>query len=187
MLWKDFREREDCEGCPLLESEICTGGYQCYGGEPIEPPCCTFDDDTDLDDWVKKYYDRLRRIEDAEDKQQKEAQKRKERAKKSADTRRAMRWYCRNEIQTLKRAQKALNAQIALENFASSWAEAVNFANEAFRYEERVQVNPSLSAEVERLKAEVETAKKAFDLKRKEFYSQRKKERLGKFEINEEV
>lgn len=52
MLWKDFKEKEDCYGCPLLEHEMCTGGYQCYGGEPIEPPCCNFDDDTDLDKWV---------------------------------------------------------------------------------------------------------------------------------------
>ena len=103
-------------------------------------------------------------------------QEKKERAKKAADTRRAMRWYCRDEIQTLKKARKALEAQRALESFASSFAEAINFANEMFRYEERVGVKPEVSAEVLRLEAEVESAKEAYDSKRKQFYAERKEE-----------
>lgn len=178
MLWKDFKEKEDCYGCPLLEYEMCTGGYQCYGGEPIEPPCCNFDDDTDLDKWVDDMFAQRRRREEVEDKRLKAELEKKDRAKKAADTRRAMHWYCWDEIQTLKKARKALEAQKALESLASSFAEAVNFANEMFRYEERMAVKPEVSAEVLRLEAEVEAAKKAYESKREEFYAERKKELL---------
>lgn len=176
MLWKYFKQQECCDGCPLLESGLCDGGIVCYGGEPIEPPCYDFDDDTDMDKWVDDMLAQRLRCEEAEEKRLKAEHEKKERAKKAADTRRAMRWYCRDEIYALKRARKALEAQRALEHFASSIAEAVNFANEAFCYKERVGVKPEVSAEVLRLEAEVELAKKAYDSKREQFYAERKKE-----------
>lgn len=178
MLWKDFKEKEDCYGCPLLEHEMCAGGIVCYGGEPIEPPCYNFDDATDLDKWVDDMFAQRRRCEEAENKRLKAEQEKKDRAKKAADTRRAMRWYCRDEIQALKKARKALEAQKALESLASSFAEAINFANEMFRYKERMAVNPEVSDEVLRLEAEVDVAKKAYDAKREEFYAKRKEELL---------
>ena len=174
MLWKDFKDKEECDGCPLLEYDFCPGGAVCYGGEPIEPPCYTFKDDTDLDKWVDDAFTQMR----IEDEQRKAELKKKERAKKAADTRRAMRWYCRDEIQALKKARKALEAQRALESFASSFAEAINFANEAFCYKERVGVKPEVSDEVLRLEAEVESAKEAYDSKREQFYAERKNELL---------
>ena len=178
MLWKYFKQQECCDGCPLLENELCSGGIVCYGGEPIEPPCCVFDDDTDMDKWVDDMLAQKLRREEAEDKRLKAEQEKKERAKKAADTRRAMRWYCRDEIQAMKKARKALEAQRALESFASSFAEAINFANEMFRYEERVGVKSEVSAEVLRLQAEVESAKEAYDSKRKQFYAEREEELL---------
>lgn len=176
MLWKYFKQQECCDGCPLLENELCPGGIVCYGGEPVEPPCYVFDDDTDMDKWVDDMLAQRLRREEAEEKRLKAEQEKKERAKKAADTRRAMRWYCRDEIQTLKKARKALEAQRALESFVSSFAEAINFANEMFRYEERVSVKSEVSAEVLRLEAEVESAKEAYDSKRKQFYAERKEE-----------
>lgn len=178
MLWKDFKQKECCDGCPLLENELCHGDIVCYGGEPIEPPCCNFDDNTDLDKWVDDMLVRRRRREEAEDKRLKAEQEKKDRAKKATDTRRAMHWYCRNEIQALKKARKALEAQRALESLASGVAEAINFANKMTRCEERMAVKPEISDEVLRLEAEVDAAKKAYDSKRKEFYAERKKELL---------
>lgn len=179
MLWKDFVEQEDCAGCPLLENEICPGRWRCYGGEPIEPPCCSFNDDTDLDEWVNQYFSRQRRYEESEDKRIQAERKKKEQAKKAAETRRDMRWYCMAEILALKQAQKALNRQKSVESLASSFAEAVNITNEMFRYEERVIVKPEISAEVQRLEADVDAAKKAYESKRKEFYAKRKKGGYG--------
>lgn len=174
MLWKEFSKKESCDGCPLLKNEICPGGMVCYGGAPIEPPCCCFEDDTDLDEWVSRYLEQQRAREDREDRLAREEAKKKERAKKSADTRRAIRWYCRDELYALNRAQKALQAQEAAERFVSSFAEAVNFTNKMFRYEEQVQVKPEISAEVKQLRAEVASAKERYDAKRKEFYAKRK-------------
>lgn len=175
MLWKDFAEHEDCAGCPLLENEICPGRWRCYGGEPIEPPCCSFNDDTDLDEWVNQYFSRQHRYEEAEEKRIQAERKKKERAEKAAETRRDMRWYCMAEILALKQAQKALNRQKSVESLVSGFAEAVNITNEMFRYEERVIVKPEISAEIQRLEADVDAAKKAYESKRKEFYAKRKK------------
>jgi len=170
MLWRDFREEEDCGNCPLLKHELCTGGFKCYGGESIEPPCCTFDDDTDLYEWVDNYYERMWIHEENGDKKRQEAKMRKERAKKAAETRREMRVYCANEILELKRAEKALRAQKLAEDFALSLVEAVNFTNAMFQYSERVTAQPQISAEVKRLESELVAAKEKYEAKRKEFY-----------------
>ena len=101
MLWKDFAEKESCDGCPLLENEICPGGWKCYGNEPIEPPCCSFADDTDLDIWVERFLIQQQKWEEREDRKIREERKKKERAEKAVETRREMRWYCRGEIREL--------------------------------------------------------------------------------------
>ncbi len=177
MLWKDFKEEESCDNCPLLKAEICTGGYQCYGGEPVEPPCCGFDDDTDLEEWVENHHAMELAYEDAEEKRIRKERQRKERAQKAADTRREMRDYCFSEILDLKRAQKALRAQKRLEDFLSGYAEAINFANEAFQYNQRVTTTPELSEKVKELEREVAAAQEKYDAKRKQFYAERKKTR----------
>lgn len=174
ILWKDFAEREDCEGCPLLENEICPGGYACYGGQPVEPPCCSFTDDTDLDQWVDDYFAYQRRREEAESRRLQAEKKKKERAKKAADTRRDLRRYCLEEIYALKRAEKALEAYKAAERLASSFAEAINVTNEMFRYTERVTVKPEILYEINCLEVEVASAKERYEAKRKEFYAKRK-------------
>lgn len=175
LLWKDFAAQESCDGCPLLEEEICPRGMTCYGGEPVEPPCTCFDDDTDLNQWVIDYYKRLNYYEELEDARIKEERKRKERAKKAADTRRKMQWYCWNEIHELKQAKQELKAQLNLENFVKTVAEAVNFANATFHCEERLTVKPQVSEKVKLLQERVDEAKAAFDAKRKQFYEEQKK------------
>lgn len=61
VLWKDLQNDKRCDNCPLLEEEVCSRGWTCYGGEPIEPPCCSFNDDTDFEKWVADYFDGLRK------------------------------------------------------------------------------------------------------------------------------
>lgn len=176
MLWKELAEEESCDNCPLLEAEICTGGFVCYGGDPIEPPCCCFNDDTDLDEWVDNYFKRQKKREEQEEKHREEENKKKERAKKSANTRHRLRIYCMEELLDLKQAKQALKAQLATERLAQSWAEVFNFANEMFRYEDRYCVKPEISESVKRLQEDVEKAEKAYQAKREEFYRKRKAE-----------
>ena len=170
LLWKDFAQEECCDDCPLLKAEICAGGFTCYGDQPIEPPCCSFDDDTDLYEWVRNYYDYQRRLEKQEDERIRKEKARKERAKKAAETKKALRSYCRDEIYALKRAENALKAQESAEHFAKSVAEAFNFANVVFGYEERYEVKPELSDSIKRLQEEVRIARENYEKKRIEFY-----------------
>lgn len=66
MLYSEFIEKElECCDCPLY-NDICPGGITSNGrGGLLEPPCCMFDDDTDMDEWVTEYYERQRRYEEA--------------------------------------------------------------------------------------------------------------------------
>lgn len=164
----------DCELCPLLKEKICPGGGTCYGGKPIEPPCCSMDEDTDLDQWIADYYDRQRQYEKyLEEKDRKEREK-KEKAKKAADTRRAMRTYCYSEIYALKQAKKSLKAQEAAERMAQTLANAFNMTNEMFRYEERFCIKPEISERVIAIRQRVEECEAAYKMKREEFYKKRK-------------
>lgn len=50
---KDVNEMGSCSICPAFLEEICCGGWKAsHTGEPIEPPCCGWDDDTNITDWV---------------------------------------------------------------------------------------------------------------------------------------
>ena len=174
LLWKDFAQEECCDDCPLLKSEICTGDFVCYGGQPIEPPCCSFNDDTDLNEFVREYYAQQKKREEQEEARAKKEKEKKERARKAAETKRALRAYCYQEIYALKQAEKALKAQENAESLGRSIAEAFNFANEMFRYEERFSVSPEISEKAKVLHDAVVKAKERYEAKRKEFYEKRK-------------
>lgn len=176
MQWKDIADLEDCDLCPLKKEEICPGGWRCYGGAPIEPPCCSFDDETDLDEYVSDYYARQRRWEQAEDERIRKETARKERAKKAAETKRQMKFYCRNEIRELKHLEKQLEAYEASLRLASSFAEAFNVTNEMFGYSERLKPKPEVQQTIDRLKEQIKQAKEKYEQKRKEFYRKRKED-----------
>lgn len=172
--WKEIADAEDCEKCPLKKEEICPGGFVCYGGAPIEPPCCGFDDDTDLDEYVAEYFKELHRLEAAEDERIRNQKAKQERAKKSAETRRQMRFYCRKEIQELKSLEKQLESYKASLRLASNFAEAFNITNEMFGYSERLKQRPEVQKTIELLETKIKEAKQRYDAKRKEFYNNRK-------------
>lgn len=137
MLYKDLGE--DCDNCPLKQNDICSGGWQCYGGEPIEPPCCSFNDDTDLDKWVDDFFKRQRAWEDAEDRRIQAEQKRKEQNALAQKRRREAKWAVRHETNEIKTLRKRIAANEAAARLASSLAFAFNTTNEMFGYEERVE------------------------------------------------
>ena len=42
------KDIEDCDSCPLKDHD-CPGGWTSGGsGQPIEPPCCSWNDDTEV-------------------------------------------------------------------------------------------------------------------------------------------
>lgn len=162
-------EIEDCENCPLLAEEICPGGMTSSpSGTPIEPPCCSFDDDTDLDQWISDYYDSQRRYEEYLDRKWKEEQEKKRKAEKAKKRRDYLKWYCFDEKMEVKKARKRLAAHQAAVHFAESMAFAINTTNEMFQYSERVNVNKKVDDELERLKNALADAEKKLKEKQKE-------------------
>ena len=182
MTYGEFLEKElPCEECPIYKAEICNGGPKCYGGEPIDPPCCGFNDDTDLDKWASESERYLAAIEDLEDMQARLLENKRIRAKKRAETTRQMKSYCweeRAEIKGIKKRIKGLENAISL---AQCFASAFNATNEMFEqvqggeeYKARKQVNPELTAKLDELKEQLKTAQDKYKAKRKEFYSKRR-------------
>ena len=48
-------EVTDCSICPLKENDLCNGGFRMgYHGNMVEPPCTSWGDNEDLDDYVKR-------------------------------------------------------------------------------------------------------------------------------------
>ena len=172
--YREIIQDDDCASCPIKRAELCTGGYACYGGSPVEPPCCSFDDDTDLDEWVKDAFERRKRYEEYQDKIAKQDKAKKEKAKKAVETRREMRFYCRSEINQLKSCKKQLEAYKSSLRLASSFAQAFNITNEMFGYSERLKQKPEVQKTIDDLETKIKEAKQKYEAKRKEFYNNRK-------------
>lgn len=177
MKWSEFSELENCDQCPLKEAEICPGGYTSdYCGEPLEPPCCSFDDDTDLDEWVARHFEYERRCEEREDKQIREKAARDAKNKRAQELRNQAKRHVWIETHEIKRKRKAIAANEGAMHFTLSFAEAFNFANEAFGYSERVESktkNP-LEIENERLRQEIAELEAVKKRKLKELRESRK-------------
>lgn len=162
-------EIEDCENCPLLKEEICPGGMTSSpSGTPIEPPCCSFDDDTDLDQWIDDYYDGQRRYEEYLDRKYEEEQKKKHKADVAKRKRNYLKWYCFDEKLEVKRARKRLEAHQAAVSLAESMAFAFNTTNEIFGYSERASVNTNADEELKRLQNALSESESRLKEKQKE-------------------
>lgn len=162
-------EIEDCENCPLLKEEICPGGMTSSpSGRPIEPPCCSFDGDTDLEQWIEDYYDGQRRYEEYLDRKYEEEQKKKHKADVKKRKRNYMKWYCFDEKLEVKRARKRLVAYQAAVSLAESIASAFNTTNEMVGYSERVSVNTNVDEELKRLQNDLAEAENRLKEKQKE-------------------
>ncbi len=160
-----YSELTDCpNGCPVYEKGICPGGYACYGGDPIEPPCTSFDDDTNLEEWISQYNDRQRRFDEAEDKRIKAEKERQDRNAIAQKRRRESAWEVRYETREIKALQKRISGNNAAMRMAESLAFAINITNEMFRYEERVSTkNDAVLRENDRIRdriSELEKIKK---------------------------
>lgn len=162
-------EIEDCENCPLLKEEICPGGMTSSpSGTPIEPPCCSFDDDTDLDQWIEDYYDGQRWWEEYLDRKYEEEQKKKHKADIAKRKRNYLKIYCTSERIEVKRARKCLSAHQAAVSLAESMAFAFNTTNEMFGYSERASVNTNDDKELKRLQNALAEAEIRLKEKQKE-------------------
>lgn len=190
MLWCEVVEKaerlgvENCEVCPLANTRECAGGMVCYGGSPIEPPCCSFEDDDDIGAYA--YGQEMYREQCVErDYQEMQAKKKKqESAAKAAQTRREMQIYCSREISKLKTLEKRLRSYESLLRMVRNLSVAVNIADDVYSREntEGKAKLANKTSETQRiiteLKADIETAKARYAEKRKEFYAMRKQTKV---------
>ena len=164
-----YKEIDDCEQCPLMKEEICPGGWTASpSGDPIEPPCCSFDDDTDLEQWVEDYYDSLRRHEEYLDRKWKEEQEKMRKAEIAKKKRDYLKVYCTSERIDVKRARKRLQAHKAAVSLGESIAFAFNTTNEMFGYSERIKKNQKADDELKKLENELVSAEQKLKEKQKE-------------------
>jgi len=151
MLVKELRElEEDCkEQCPLYD-EFCPGGMACYGGEPIEPPCIYWDDENEnVDDIYERMAASRRRYEEWEDKKYQKEQENKKKKEEKAKKAREARWHVRTEQREITALRKRIRNNERMLSFAKGMAEATNWTNEMFNYEERVEIKEKNILEIE--------------------------------------
>lgn len=109
-LWRDFSELDRCDACPIYLAGFCPGNdFSFVGGSPLEPPCCEFDDDTDMDAVVLELKQRRARSQAARSQLDAKEAARKERARKAAQTRAEVRDYCHEELDQVKRLRILLS------------------------------------------------------------------------------
>lgn len=125
----------DCDVCPLKD-EFCNGGVMCYGGEPIEPPCCSFNDDTILsevyDNFFVVRYNFEKQQEEKERQLELKKQKSEERKKKLREYKHRN-WDSLLKIDFLKKKIKQEEKRIEFINRLNTFSNAVNFTNKIFR------------------------------------------------------
>lgn len=172
MKLSDLEECHTADGkpCPLLDWELCTGGYTVSGrGDPIEPPCCSIADPnkTDLEEYARRLSDMRRREWEEQDRrrqQEQEQARKRELAKRRRDY---VKCYCIHERAAVKRLKSAIRCQENAISFARSMAEAVKVTNEAIGYRERYKPKTVADLELEKLRGELVEAEARLRKKQK--------------------
>lgn len=166
-----IKEIEECAECPLGQEDICPGGWVCYGGEPIEPPCCNWTDEElemNIEEYMDKWYGR-EKLQEEHEKCILEEKREKERKNKiAAKKRQYIKSYCVVERLKVKSLRKKIRSLENIERFASSMAVSFNITNEMFRYPERKEVNPVVEDSLKALRDELKRAEQRLKEKQKE-------------------
>lgn len=174
-------EIEDCSECPIKDEGICPGGWTSgAGGQPIEPPCASWDADEEVEDYIQGYYARIQAHEEYEDRLWKEQQEKNAKNEIARQKRQYIKLYCISEQCEVKRLKKELASYEKAASLADSFATAFNITNKMFGYDERRQVNPALASKIESLKNELEIAKQKLKEKQKECRNTEKYKNIGK-------
>lgn len=164
-----LRDLEDCDGCPLLIEELCNGGMSVSGsGTPIEPPCCSMDDDTDLDEWIKDYYERKRRWEKQESERLRKKKEKDYKNDVAKRKRQFLKSYCYKEQKQVKDLEKSIKSFSKYIDKIDSYVTAVNITNEMFGYSDRLEVNNAYNLKLKSLEDSLLKAKENLKKKQQE-------------------
>lgn len=162
-------EIEDCSECPIKDEGICPGGWTSgVGGQPIEPPCASWDADEEVEDYIQGYYARIQAREEYEDRLWKEQQEKKHKNEIARQKRQYIKLYCISERCEVKRLKKELASYEKAASLADSFATAFNITNKIFGYDERKVVNPQITTKINELKEQLKIAQRKLKEKQKE-------------------
>lgn len=176
MTFKEHREQNlPCEECTAYRECLCTGGDIWVGGGFDVPPCEVYGN-KDMDKWVEDVIQTRKQYDEIEERKQAEILRKKEIARKRAETARAMRSYCYAERQEVSRLEKSVKSLESAIHEREIFAESVNAVNEMFGYTGRTpQVDPQRYTKLDELKEQLRIAQDKYKAKRKEFYENKKK------------
>lgn len=174
-------EIEDCSECPIKDEGICPGGWTSgAGGQPIEPPCTSWDADEEVEDYIQGYYARIQAREEYEDMLWKEQQEKKRKNEIARQKRQYIKLYCISERCEVKRLKKELASYEKAASLASSFVSAFNITNEIFGYAERKTINPQITTRINELKEQLEIAQRKLKEKQKEGRNTEKYKSIGR-------
>lgn len=159
---------DPCSVCPL-RNEYCSPQDFLRG---YDPPCSFAEGN--IDDFIQECEESYKRWEEWEDRQIREKERKQEIVNKRKETTLQMHCYCAVELRELRQAKRNYKRASKSATKFEMYANAINFANEMMRNDERVKVNPIVSNTLEALKNKLDVAQKAYNEKRKEFYASRK-------------
>lgn len=179
-------EIDDCSICPLPGEGLCPGSMVCYGGEPIEPPCTSWDGDEDVEDYIESVHASILEREEYEDRLREEREKKKRKNEIAKRKRQYLNIYCYSEKHDVKSLKKQIKSYESIERFADSIATAFNITNEMFRYPERKEVNPEITERLKSLREKLKEAEQKLKDKQKECRNTEKYKSIGKEQEDEE-
>ena len=134
----EFVEHDlDCKVyCPLYKDGFCSGGVACYGGDPIYPPCCDFDNNVVLQEVADDFYcARLKHEQYEEQKERKKAEKEAKNQERKNKLReyKWRNWEDLDKIKVIKLKIKRTKKQIENIKTARIFAMSINSVNKLFR------------------------------------------------------
>lgn len=109
-------EIDDCSICPLPGEGLCPGGMVCYGGEPIEPPCTSWDGDEDVEDYIESVHASILEREEYEDRLREEREKKKRKNEIAKRKRQYLNIYCYSEKHDVKSLKKQIKSYESIES-----------------------------------------------------------------------
>lgn len=179
MLWKDFVEETDCDCdvCPIKKNGLCNGtSVACYGGEPVFAPCCEFEDNLDIDEYIETELERIRKYNEQREKLAKEKQAKKEKSDRAAKLRKESDLYCYAEIAEIKKLKKQIKAMQDTYDAVKTKASVYNSVNKLFGYSERyMEEIPEIENTLAILQEHLVKVKERYSKKRKAFMTLRRK------------
>lgn len=165
---KLYEIEDDCDLCPLLKADLCSGGISVTPNGYREPPCCNMKEDTDLEEYVNEYNRKAMLYKQKKKERDKIKREKQEKQAISNRKRNYLKSYCYKEYKLIKDLKSQIKSYEELICKANIRSKAINLTNEMFRYEDRVTINPELELKLNKLRDDLNIAEINLKEKQKE-------------------